>query len=501
MMVNRLVLVALLGLAAVALAEHRPIKLAPIAKKILEAYPIPAVPEGYESTNPHTIGYKFRTRVDHFNPQNRDTFEFEYFSNDQFYQPGGPIFIFVGGNWPLSQYYIEAGHFFSIANYENAWLFANEHRYYGNSFPVPDLSLENLQYLTVEQAMVDLAELIYHLKRNVVRDNNARVILLGTGYAGAIATWMRQRYPHLVEGAWVSSGQIEARLNFQEYAVEIGELIRNYGNSECYSQIWRAFRTAENLIDAGLSNTVTDLFNTCKPLDADTNLDVETFFYNVKVALQTAVLLEQNIEKTDALCQDLNNSTEPTDLHTIAEWIEDFYYYLDCMPFDFDTTVEAHQFEQINYPENSILGLRQRVYQFCTEFGWFLTSTADDQPFGLRVTLYFFQNFCKSVFGDWLNEEVVADGVSLTNMHFGGKNPRISNVLFTNGGLDPVRDIGITSYYQPASGAIVIPGYFNSEDLAAISGYNSPEMLEAKYRIHRYIELWVWMRATPYNAQ
>ncbi|XP_001659436.2 putative serine protease K12H4.7 [Aedes aegypti] len=500
-MANRLTLVALLALATVALAERKPIKIAPIAHKILEAYPIPQVPEGYKSTNPHTIGHKFRTRVDHFNPQNRDTFEFEYYSNDEFYRPGGPIFIFVGGNWPLDQYYIEHGHFHDIANYENAWMFANEHRYYGHSFPVPNLSVENLQYLTVEQAMVDLAELIYHVRHNVVRDDDARVILLGTGYAGAIATWMRQRYPHLVEGAWVSSGQIEARFNFKEYAMEIGELIRDYGTNECYSQIWRAFRTAENLMDAGLANTVTDLFNTCERVDTETMLDVETFFYNVKEALQRAILSEQDTETTEELCENLNNSTEATDLHTIANWIEDFYYYLDCMPFDFDTTVAAHQFEEIGYPENAILGLRQRVYQFCTEFGWFLTADSPDQPFGYRVTMYFFLNFCRSVFGDWVTSEVVADGVHLTNMHFGGKNPRISNVLFTNGALDPVRDVGITEYKQPSSDAIVIPGYFNSPDLNSISGYNSPELLEAKHLIHKYVELWVWQRAIPYKGQ
>lgn len=135
-MAKRLALVALLALAAVALAERSPIKISPIAQKMLEAYPIPKVPEGYKSTNPHTLGHTFRTRVDHFNPQNRDIFEFHYYSNDEFYRPGGPIFIFVGGNWPLEQYYIEHGHFHDIANYENAWMFANEHRYYGHSFPV-----------------------------------------------------------------------------------------------------------------------------------------------------------------------------------------------------------------------------------------------------------------------------------------------------------------------------------------------------------------------------
>lgn len=136
-MVNKLVLVALLGMvAAVAIAEQKKVQITPVVQRMLNTFPKPEVPEGYVSTNPHTIGYKFRTRVDHFDPQNRATFEFEYYSNDEYYERGGPIFIFVGGDWPLEQYYIERGHFHDIAQRTNAWMFTNEHRYYGHSSPV-----------------------------------------------------------------------------------------------------------------------------------------------------------------------------------------------------------------------------------------------------------------------------------------------------------------------------------------------------------------------------
>ncbi|XP_001659437.2 putative serine protease K12H4.7 [Aedes aegypti] len=498
-MVHKLVLVAVLALAAVTVAEKKPISVASLVDKILNANPMPNIPVGYKSENSRTTGHLFRTRVDHFNPQKRDTFQFEYFSNDQYYRPGGPIFIVVGGNFPVSPYFLEHGHFHDIAFYENAWMFTNEHRFYGNSMPTEDLSVENLRYLTVEQTMVDLAEWIFHLRQNVVRDQNARVILLGTGYSGAIATWMRQRYPHLVEGAWVSSGQIEARFNFKEYAEEVGELIRDYGSNECYSQIWRAFRTAENLIDAGLGSTVSELFNTCEPIVTDdiTMLDVETFFWHVKTALQRGVLDEQDTDTTNELCERLNNSTEATDLQTIANWVHEFYDFLDCMPFDFDAAIDAHQYVDPKVPENAVYGLRQRTYQLCTEFGWFLTADSHDQPFGYRVSMYFFLNVCRAVYGDWLNSQVVYDGVHLTNMHFGGQNPRISNVFFTNGGLDPVRDVSITEYYLAGSGATVIPGYFGSEDLHSISGYNSPEMLEAKHTVHAFIESWLWEPIVP----
>ncbi|XP_055599785.1 putative serine protease K12H4.7 [Uranotaenia lowii] len=502
-MVSKIVIVALVALAAFVLAEEvkKPVRIAPIVDKMLKSYKPPGVPEGYNSTNPHTIGYMHRTRVDHFNPQRRETFEFQYFSNDEFYRPGGPIFIFVGGPWPIEQYYIEHGHFHDIAFYEGAWMFTNEHRYYGRSFPTADLTAENMSFLTVEQAMVDLAEWIWHLKTNVVRDGNAKVILLGTGYAGAMAAWARQRYPHLVDGVWSSSGQMEARLNFKEYAYEIGELIRDHGSDDCYSRIWRGFRTAEALMLAGFTNVVTDMFNTCEPVDNEYYLDVETFFYNIKEGIQTAILQPQTTDGAENVCDELIDSELRTDLEVLAHWIQERYYFLDCMPFDFHATVEAHTNTENHAFENSILGLRQRVYQFCTEFGWFLTADNADQPFGYMVTMNFFLNFCRELYGDWLDSSVVADGVQLTNVHFGAQNPAITNVFFTNGEFDPIRDIGITNYYAEDAAAVVIEGYFNSADLNSISGYNSPALLEVKHRVHLYIMEWLYSGIVPITEE
>lgn len=360
-----------------------------------------------------------------------------------------------------------------------------------------NLTVENLRFLTVEQALVDLAEWINHLRHNVVRDDKARVVLLGTGYAGAIATWARQRYPHLVDGVWVSAGQLDARLNYKEYAVRVGEVIREHGSDECYGRIWGAIRTAENLIDAGLSSTVTDLFKTCHPLNPESMLDAENLFFDVKEIVQEAILYLNVNESARLFCEQLSNNTEATDLQTLAKWIEDKYYYLQCLPFDFNSTVEVLLSVENHYPENNVFGLRQRTYQLCTEFGWFRTAYADDQPFGYRVTMYFFQNICKAAFGEWITHEVVADGVHLTNMHFGGKNPRITNALFTSGSQDPARDIMITDYYQQGARAIVIPGYMGSPELGSVSGYDSPELLEVKHLIELYVDSWLYEPIMP----
>lgn len=39
----------------------------------------------------------FTQRVDNFDPMNGATWEQQFYSNNEFYQPGGPIFVFLAG--------------------------------------------------------------------------------------------------------------------------------------------------------------------------------------------------------------------------------------------------------------------------------------------------------------------------------------------------------------------------------------------------------------------
>ncbi|XP_049288456.1 putative serine protease K12H4.7 [Anopheles funestus] len=450
----------------------------------------PTIPRDFVPRNPNIVGNRFRTKIDHFNPQSRDTFEFSYFSNDEFYRPGGPIFIFVGGNFALTTYYIEHGLLYDTAARDGAWLFTNEHRYYGTSTPVQDYSTENLRFLKSEQALMDLIEWIDHLRNNVVLDPNAKIILMGTGYAGALATWARQRFPNIIDGAWGAGATVLASFDFQEHAGDIGEIIRRFGGNECYNLIWVAFRTAQYLIDAGLDETVTSLLNTCERIEPGNLLDMETLFFHLKLAIQEAMLNVQTTEKIRDVCASMVNSTEETALQDLATWLNEYYANLACNPFDFDANMEAGKVLQPGAPENAILGWRQTQYQACTEFGWFRTTDLDEQPFGDRVSMHFFLEACRALFGEWVSDAVIYEGVRLTNLHYGGQDPRSTNVLFTNGELDPNRLVSITSYINPLSYAYVVPNEFLYSEIYSITEEDSTELTTIKRSIQAYIGLW-----------
>lgn len=77
----------------------------------------------------------FYVRLDHFNSQETRTWPMRYMSNDQFYVPGGPIFIYVGAEWTISEGWLLSGHMFDMARVNGGYMFYTEHRYYGGSYP------------------------------------------------------------------------------------------------------------------------------------------------------------------------------------------------------------------------------------------------------------------------------------------------------------------------------------------------------------------------------
>ncbi len=74
-------------------------------------------------------------RVDNFNPTNLDTWQQRYFMNNEFYQPGSPIFLYLGGEWAINDLRMTVSHMYDIARDLNANILHLEHRFYGESRP------------------------------------------------------------------------------------------------------------------------------------------------------------------------------------------------------------------------------------------------------------------------------------------------------------------------------------------------------------------------------
>lgn len=133
-----------------------------------------------------------------------------------------------------------------------------------------------------------------------------------------------------------------------------------------------------------------------------------------------------------------------------------------------------------------ILAGRQWVYQTCTEFGFFQTSTAQPTLFpNNSFPVDFFVQQCVDIFGPRFvffeftyfkynselkkrtlrsnirfryNLDVLKLAVSQTNILYGALNIQATNVVFVHGSDDPWHVLGVTHSSNPQAPAILING-------------------------------------------
>lgn len=75
-------------------------------------------------------------RVDNFDTQNEDTFEQRFLMNGEYFQPGGPLIVFLGGFYRIDADRLDNSAPLYVASELNGYAFYLEHRYYGESIPV-----------------------------------------------------------------------------------------------------------------------------------------------------------------------------------------------------------------------------------------------------------------------------------------------------------------------------------------------------------------------------
>lgn len=99
---------------------------------------------------------------------------------------------------------------------------------------------------------------------------------------------------------------------------------------------------------------------------------------------------------------------------------------------------------------------RQWYYQTCSEFGWFRTSDSKYQPFGSSFPAELFYEQCKEIFG--FSQKQVDLFIERKNTFYGGWNPEVTNVFFTNGQIDPWRTLSVQTDLNEHSPAVIISG-------------------------------------------
>ena len=162
----------------------------------------------------------YTSDLDNFNSANNRTFAQRYYVNDEYWAPGsGPVFFLIAGegtcNGPPGGYIATLG-----AQYK-ALLVTLEHRFYGESIPEGGATTENYQFLTVEQALADLAKFTRFYQTNVPASASVPWVAFGGSYPGALSSWYRHTYPEHTVGALSSSGVTNTIIDFYQFDQQV----------------------------------------------------------------------------------------------------------------------------------------------------------------------------------------------------------------------------------------------------------------------------------------
>ena len=296
-----------------------------------------------------------------------------------------------------------------------------EHRYYGESQPREDWSYDNLQWLTGEQALADLA----HFIAEIVPDE--RVFIIGGSYPGALSSWFRAKYPHIALGALSSSGVVEAILDFQAFDEVIFEALGKSGE-QCPQDVHKLMEWVDTEFKEGRGEAVKDPFGALGMPDTDFH-----FF------LADIIVMEVQYGKRTKFCAELRQHTD--DELTFLGWLNT----LNVKYTDYDSR------ELVQTPMNEETMFRQWTYQFCTQFAYFQTPGSVTAMRSQNLTVSDWLGYCESVLQHRLSPKV-----DHWNLRFAGKHSLATKVIYTNGAEDPWR------------GASILPGESVADDVLTI---------------------------------
>ena len=144
-----------------------------------------------------------------YEPHLNGTFQLRYWFDAQNYRDGGPVILSnIGeGSGGLGNTSCRPLHdllLHELANATGGLLVAIEHRYYGNSIPIPYDGPASLRFLTTQQALADNAYFAQHvnfegLNKSLTAPGTA-YIAYGVSYAGGFSAFLRTQYPNLFFG-------------------------------------------------------------------------------------------------------------------------------------------------------------------------------------------------------------------------------------------------------------------------------------------------------------
>ncbi|KAG7189468.1 hypothetical protein KM043_017163 [Ampulex compressa] len=432
----------------------------------------------------------FTQRLNHFDPSNSSMWQQRYFSSSKFYKNGGPVFLMIGAEGAISPRWLTGGQWIEFAKRFGAMCFYIEHRYYGKSHPTPDLNTNNLIYLNSQQALGDIAYFIENMNHIHNIQTGTKWIMFGGSYAGSLAAWMRATYPHIVHGAISSSGPVLAQMNNKYYFAVVVRALRKHSTA-CIEAVAEAYKELFILLSNAIGRRdITKKFNLCTLLHPDrtSHFDIYNLFGGLAGYIATIVqtnnedrdnsaIANLNIQKFCKIMTDENLGIPIARLAHVNNLVLNATKK-NCIDYRYESLI--NYYNKTDWLSEEAEGGRQWMYQTCTEFGFYQTSSAVTEIFGNTFPIEYYTQQCTDLFGARYNMQLLQSGVEHTNMFNGGLNIKVTNVAFVHGSHDPWHVLGITNSSNPRAPSIYIEGNGHCADMYPPSVTDTPAMKAAR---------------------
>lgn len=441
------------------------------------------------------ITYKtlyFEQQIDHFGFLENGTFKQRYLVSEQhWHQKGGPILFYTGNEGDITWFCNNTGFMWDVAEELGAMLVFAEHRYYGDSLPFGLDSYsdgKHLNYLTSEQALADFAVLIRELKRTVLGAEQSPVIAVGGSYGGMLSAWMRMKYPNVVVGALAASAPIWQFPDMVPcgnfYKIVTEDFARSGLN--CADNIRRSWKAIDNIstTESGLP-WLSRIFSLCLPLKKEDLAGFKSWLQETWVNLAMVDYpYEANFLQPlprwpiPVVCKHLRLDSTASDkqlLHGVSQAVRVYYNYTGNAPC-LNTSQTA----------TGNLGFIGWYYQACTEMVMpMCTDGVNDMFEPQEWNFPAFSEECNKLFGvrprpDWA--QTVYGGFDIASH---------SNIIFSNGGLDPWSSGGVTKNISDSLVAIVIPDGAHHLDLRYNNEFDPESVLKARAMEVDYFKQWI----------
>ncbi|XP_077996059.1 thymus-specific serine protease-like [Glandiceps talaboti] len=428
--------------------------------------------------------------LEHFDPMVKDTYQQRYWVNPTYWnKPDGPVFLYIAGERGLGSYVVEIGEHVDLAKKYGALIVAVEHRFYGASINVDGLELKQMQYLSSQQALADLASFHSFAQSKFDLTEKNTWICFGGSYPGALSAWFRLKYPHLVYGAIASSAPVKAETNFEGYNEVVAASLADpvvKGSQECEANVASAFKEINQKIQEKQFDVLKKDFLSCNNISNPN--DTATFVSNMASLLMGIVQYnEMTTWDIEQFCSYMTQPRKPYDNLAIfnAKYLNDSGE--ECSDNSFDNYLKLLR-DTTSKSEG--VGIRQWTYQTCTQFGYYQTCDSNTTcPFSPQMDLKSSLILCSAAFN--ISGSVVDRRVDFTNSYYGADHPSGTRIVFVNGSIDPWHALSVLQNLSPTVTAIFINGTAHCANMEEPTPQDLPSLVQARQKIDAQIGQWL----------